>query len=115
MIARFKFPALIVTLGTLSLFRGIAEGLTRGIENYSGFAPGFLLLGQGYVGALVPTQLFVFIIAALGAAWWLHRTSFGRTLYHLMGIDPDTVVKTPADRPVKLIAEDAPLIKEALA
>lgn len=81
MIARFKFPALIVTLGTLSLFRGIAEGLTRGIENYSGFAPGFLLLGQGYVGALVPTQLFVFIIAALGAAWWLHRTSFGRTLY----------------------------------
>lgn len=41
--------------------------------------------------------------------------SFGRTLYHLMGIDPDTVVKTPADRPVKLIVEDAPLIKEAIA
>jgi hypothetical protein len=41
--------------------------------------------------------------------------SFGRTLYHLLGIDPDTVVTTPANRPVKLIAEDAPLIKEALA
>ena len=41
--------------------------------------------------------------------------SFGRTLYHLLGIDPDTVVHTPANRPVKLIAEDAPLIKEALA
>jgi hypothetical protein len=41
--------------------------------------------------------------------------SFGRTLYHLLGIDPDTVVKTPADRPVKLIVEDAPLIKEAIA
>ncbi|MBY0230110.1 MAG: DUF1501 domain-containing protein, partial [Gemmataceae bacterium] len=41
--------------------------------------------------------------------------SFGRTLYHLLGIDPDTVVRTPADRPVKLIAEDAPIIKEALA
>jgi hypothetical protein len=41
--------------------------------------------------------------------------SFGRTLYHLLGVDPDAVVRTPADRPVKLIAEEAPLIKEAIA
>jgi hypothetical protein len=40
--------------------------------------------------------------------------SFGRTLYHLLGIDPDTVVRTPANRPVKLIAEEAPIIKEAI-
>ena len=40
--------------------------------------------------------------------------SFGRTLYHLLGIDPDTVVTTPANRPVRLIAEDAPLIREAI-
>src|SRR6185436_4505335 len=36
-ITKLKAPPLIVTLGTFSLFRGIAEGLTRGIENYSGF------------------------------------------------------------------------------
>src|SRR3984893_14481405 len=36
MIARLNFPPLIVTLGTFSLFRGIGEGLTRGIDNYSG-------------------------------------------------------------------------------
>jgi hypothetical protein len=41
--------------------------------------------------------------------------SFGRTLYHLLGIDPDTVMTTPANRPVKLIAEEAPIIKEAIA
>ena len=40
--------------------------------------------------------------------------SFGRTLYHLLGIDPDTVIPTPANRPVKLIAEEAPIIKEAI-
>lgn len=40
--------------------------------------------------------------------------SFGRTLYHLLGIDPDTIVHTPAQRPVKLIAEEAPLIREAI-
>src|SRR5437764_9722764 len=81
MIARLGFPPLIVTLGTFSLFRGIAEGLTRGIENYSGFPPGFLFLGQGYLGGLVPTQLFTLVIAVAVCGWLLHRTSSGRSLY----------------------------------
>jgi len=81
LITRLKFPPLIVTLGTLSLFRGIAEGVTGGIQHYSGFPVSFLNLGQGYVGGVVPTQLFIFVAAAIAAAWWLHRTSFGRALY----------------------------------
>src|SRR6266576_643910 len=81
MITRLKFPPLIVTLGTFSLFRGMAEGLTRGIENYSGFPPSFLFLGQGYVGGVIPTQLFVLLLAIGGFAWWLHRTGYGRSLY----------------------------------
>jgi rhamnose transport system permease protein len=81
MIARLNFPPLIVTLGTFSLFRGVAEGLTRGIENYSGFSQGFLFLGQGYVGGVIPTQLFILLIAIAGCAWWLHRTTSGRSLY----------------------------------
>jgi hypothetical protein len=40
--------------------------------------------------------------------------SFGRTLYHLLGIDADTMVRTLNNRPIKLIAEDAPLVTEAL-
>jgi rhamnose transport system substrate-binding protein len=81
MVARLNFPPLIVTLGTFSLFRGIAEGLTRGIENYSGFSSRFLFLGQGYVGGIVPTQLFILIVAVAAFAWWLHRTIYGRSLY----------------------------------
>ena len=81
LITRLNFPPLIVTLGTFSLFRGVAEGLTRGIENYSGFPPQFLFLGQGYVGGVIPTQLFILIAAIAACAWWLHRTSFGRSLY----------------------------------
>lgn len=41
--------------------------------------------------------------------------SLGSTLYHLMGIDPETRLHTPGNRPVSLIAEHAPIIKEALA
>lgn len=80
MIARLGFPPLIVTLGTFSLFRGIAEGLTRGIENYSGFPSSFLFLGQGYVAAVIPAQLFVLIGAIAVWAWQVHGTAFGRTL-----------------------------------
>ena len=81
LITRLNFPPLIVTLGTFSLFRGVAEGLTRGIENYSGFSQQFLFLGQGYVGGLVPTQFFILIAAIAACWWWLHRTSYGRSLY----------------------------------
>jgi len=81
MISRLNFPPLIVTLGTFSLFRGIAEGLTRGVENYSGFSPSFLFLGQGYVGGIIPTQLFILIPAIAGCAWWLHKSIYGRSLY----------------------------------
>lgn len=81
MITRLGFPPLIVTLGTFSLFRGIAEGLTRGIENYSGFPSRFLFIGQGYVFGVVPTQLFILTAAIAACAWWLHRTSYGRTIY----------------------------------
>ena len=81
LVTRLGLPPLIVTLGTFSLFRGVAEGLTRGIENYSGFPPQFLFLGQGYVGGLIPAQLFILVLAIIGFAWVLHRTAFGRSVY----------------------------------
>ena len=81
MIARLGFPPLIVTLGTYSLFRGAAEGLTRGIENYSGLPPSFLFLGQGYLGGILPTQLVLLALAVLAFGFWLHRTGQGRSLY----------------------------------
>ncbi len=41
--------------------------------------------------------------------------SFGRTLYHLLGIDPDQTLHALDNRPHRLIGEDTPLIREALA
>jgi rhamnose transport system substrate-binding protein len=88
MVSRLRFPPLIVTLGTFSLFRGMAEGLTRGIENYSGFSPRFLFLGQGYLGGVIPTQLLLLLGAIAGFAWWLHTTGSGRSLYAI-GYSPE--------------------------
>ena len=78
LITRFSGAPLIVTLGTYSLFRGIAEGLTRGVDNFSQFPPGFLYFGQGYLGGIVPVQALVFV--AFVVLYWLllHRSVFGR-------------------------------------
>jgi hypothetical protein len=40
--------------------------------------------------------------------------SLGKTMYHLLGIDPDTELHTTDNRPLKLITEDVPLIREVL-
>src|SRR5262245_17314168 len=62
LIARLRLPPLIVTLGTFSMFRGIAEGMTHAAINYTDFPKSFLFLGQGYVGGVIPAQLFVFFL-----------------------------------------------------
>lgn len=80
LIAEFKIPPLIVTLGSFSAFRGIAEGITHGAVNYSGFSKSFLFLGQGYVFG-VPAQLPILAIAIGGYAVLLHRSVIGRGLF----------------------------------
>src|SRR5436190_4001541 len=62
LISRLKLPPLIVTLGTFSLFRGIAEGMTHGAVNYTGFPNAFLFLGQGYFLNLIPVQATIFLL-----------------------------------------------------
>jgi rhamnose transport system substrate-binding protein len=81
LIAKLELPALIVTLGTFSLFRGIAEGLTQGAVNYTGFPARFLFLGQGYLGGVVPAQLPVFVLIGAAYVVLLHRSVVGRAWY----------------------------------
>jgi rhamnose transport system permease protein len=81
LVARLGLPSLIVTLGSYSLFRGLAEGLTRGIDNYTGFPERFLYLGQGFLGGVVPVQSIVLLLALV--AYWVlvHWSVYGRALY----------------------------------
>jgi rhamnose transport system permease protein len=81
LVARFDIPPLIVTLGTFSMFRGIAEGLTRGAVNYTDFPPRFLALGQGYLWGVVPTQLLLLVAVLAAYAIVLHRSIVGRAWY----------------------------------
>jgi rhamnose transport system permease protein len=80
LITRLRIPALIVTLGSFSLFRGLAEGVTSATDNFTNFPDRFLFLGQGYFFG-IPAQLPVFAAAAAGFWLLLHRTAVGRSLF----------------------------------
>jgi rhamnose transport system substrate-binding protein len=81
LISWLELPPLIVTLGTFSLFRGIAEGMTHAAINYSDFPKSFLFLGQGYWLGVIPAQLPIFLLIVAGYVVLLHRSTLGRALY----------------------------------
>ena len=81
LIARLKLPSLVVTIGTLSFYRGLAYALL-GDQAARGYPPSFTYLGQGTLGGThIPFALLVFIVLALIFGLVLHKTTFGRYLY----------------------------------
>jgi rhamnose transport system permease protein len=103
LITRLRIPALIVTLGTYSLFRGLAEGVTRGVDNFTKFPESFQFLGQGELAGGVPPQLFLLVVATIGFWLLLHRTTIGRGLYAI-GFSPEGAryAGIPVDRRLAL-------------
>jgi len=78
-INRLGLPPLIMTLATLALYRGLAEGISQA-RSARGFPEWFYAIAQDdFLG--VPIQLWIFIVAAIIFAIILSRTTFGRTLY----------------------------------
>lgn len=76
----FKVPAIVVTVGTVSLFRGIST-IALGDGAYTEYPEDFWKLGQGYLFDLVPYAFLAFLACALVFTLLLHRTIVGRSLY----------------------------------
>jgi len=104
LITRFRIPALIVTLGGYSLFRGLAEGLTGGIDNFTNFPQSFVFLGNGYVLGIIPAQLPIFIIIVIAFWLLLHTTIIGRSLVAI-GFSPEgsRYAGIPVNRRIALV------------
>lgn len=96
LITRLRIPPLIVTLGSYSLFRGLAEGLTGGSENFA-CPESFLFLGNG-------VQIVLFAAAAAGVWCLLHRSALGRSLYAI-GCSPEGArhAGIPVERRIALV------------
>ncbi|RWC32329.1 ABC transporter permease [Mesorhizobium sp.] len=80
LVTRLGLPSIVVTIGTMSLFRGIAF-IVLGDQAYKGYPSSFAFFGQGYVWWVVSFELVLFLIAALVYWFLLHRTSFGRRVF----------------------------------
>jgi rhamnose transport system permease protein len=87
LITWLRLPPLIVTLGTYSLFRGLAEAITQGVDTFTNFPASFLFLGQERWWGL-PAQVPIFIVVAVSVWLLVHRTTFGRS-FRAIGFAPE--------------------------
>lgn len=79
-VAFLRVHPLIVTLATMSAYRGVAEGLLGDSPPVSGFPESFTVLGQGTLGG-IPVPGVIFVVLGVVAAVMLWRTAIGRELY----------------------------------
>ena len=73
-------PSIVVTIGTMSLFRGISY-IILGDTAYGGYPAGFTFFGQGYVWWVISFELVSFAVLAVAFGVLLHLTNFGRAIY----------------------------------
>lgn len=87
LVTRLGLPSIVVTIGTLSLYRGVAQ-VALGDQSIGGYPEALSTLGNGTIGDVLghpgfiaPIELGVFLIAAIGVAVWAHATVWGRRLF----------------------------------
>jgi len=82
-ISIFKAPAFVVTLGMMTILRGLALMYTNG-RPVVGFDSSFLVFGQGFVG-FVPMPVAILILVFIVSLFVLMFTRFGRHIYAVGG------------------------------
>ncbi|WP_150461675.1 ABC transporter permease [Nesterenkonia ebinurensis] len=88
LVAFGKVPALVVTLGTMYIYRGVVltwAGSDR--INASDMPREFLRLGTMQIGT-IPLLTITAVLVLLGAAYWLNSTRSGREMYAI-GSNPE--------------------------
>ncbi|MFS8123096.1 ABC transporter permease [Rhizobium sp. BR 250] len=86
LVAVLKLPSIVVTIGTMSLFRGISY-MVLGDQAYGKYPSDFAYFGQGYVFWVISFEFVLFIAMAVLFAILLHATNFGRQVY-VIGTNP---------------------------
>ncbi|MGR4841068.1 ABC transporter permease [Rhizobium sp. LARHSG275] len=80
LVSALKLPSIVVTIGTMSLFRGISY-IVLGDQAYGKYPADFAYFGQGYVVWVFSFEFVLFIVLAILFAVLLHATNFGRQVY----------------------------------
>jgi rhamnose transport system permease protein len=75
-----QLPSLIITLGTMSLYKGLAQVLV-GDGGISGFPKWFIGVDDRWVFGAVPVPFFMLLVLAIAMEIILKNTFFGRKIY----------------------------------
>jgi rhamnose transport system permease protein len=86
LVTRFGLPSIVVTIGTMSLFRGLAQ-VVLGDQALTTYPPGFSEMGQGYLFKPIAYSFATFLVLAIIFGVVLQFTVIGRRLY-AMGNNP---------------------------
>jgi len=78
LVTGFGLPSIVVTIGTMSLFRGISF-IILGDQAYRGYPPEFAFFGQGYVWWVISFEFVLFAIIAVIYGIILHMTRLAIT------------------------------------
>lgn len=84
LVTRFKLQPFIATLGAMSLFRGVAYILTKGLPVMN-MPPDFRYLVDGEIGDVIRISVFIFFAYALFIHVLLKNTRFGNYIYAIGG------------------------------
>jgi rhamnose transport system permease protein len=89
LVTSLGLPSIVVTIATMSMFRGVAQ-IALGDQAITSYPAGFAGFGQGYLVAFppLPNSFGLFLVLALVFAVVLHGTALGRKLY-AMGNNPE--------------------------
>lgn len=80
LVAKLGLPAIVATIGTMSLYRGIAY-VVLGDQVYKNYPADFAVFGQGYAVWIFSNEFVTFLVLAVIAGVVLHKTIFGRQVY----------------------------------
>jgi rhamnose transport system permease protein len=92
LVTQIGLPSIVVTIGTMSLFRGLAQ-VALGDQAITVYPTGFSIVGQGYLIKWPPIAYSFALFLAFAAlfAVVLHRTVIGRRLFAI-GSNPTAAV-----------------------
>jgi rhamnose transport system permease protein len=77
LVTTFNIPSIVVTIGTMSLFRGLGY-VILGDGALRNYPDEFSFFGQGYVYWVFSFEFILFLIAAIIFYFVVHHTNFGR-------------------------------------
>lgn len=83
LVSKGKIQAFIVTLATMTVFRGVTYVYTKGTP-ISGLSSDFTVIGNGKLAG-IPLPVILILLVVLGAWYVLNQTRYGRYVYAVGG------------------------------